>query len=195
MRPPRRPPGADLAEARRRVDDAARGLATGAASSPESDRRILEERARLLARPDAPETDGFELELVTFTLAGERFAIDAQYLLAVARVERVTTVPGTDPTVYGVMAWRGELLLIRDYRSLLGLAAAAEGAPGCVLVAGDERPAFGILADEPGEFVRIPAAQVHPVPGRDDVGLNIVRGVTGGMLMVLDAVELWNLHG
>jgi hypothetical protein len=43
--------------------------------------------------------------------------------------------------------------------------------------------------------VRIPASKVHPVPGRDDVGLNIVRGVTGGMLMVLDAVELWNLHG
>jgi purine-binding chemotaxis protein CheW len=170
-------------------------LPDGSASTPESDRRILEERARLLARPDAQETDGFELELVTFTLAGERFAIDAQYLLAVARVERVTTVPGTDPTVYGVMAWRGELLLIRDYRSLLGLAAGAERAPGCVLVAGDERPAFGILADEPGEFVRIPASKVHPVPGRDDVGLNIVRGVTGGMLMVLDAVELWNLHG
>ncbi len=174
MRPPRRPEDADPAEA---------------------DRRILEERARLLARPDAPEASGYVLELVTFTLAGERFAIDAQYLLAVARVDRVTTVPGTDPTVYGVMAWRGELLLVRDYRSLLGLAAGAERAPGCVLVAGEDRPAFGILADEPGEFVRIPAAQVHPVPGRDDVGLNIVRGVTGGMLMVLDAVELWNLHG
>ncbi len=181
MRPPR--PAAP-------VDPAGRALA-----GPESDRRVLEERARQLARPEAPEPDGFELELVTFTLAGERFAIDAQYLLAVARVERVTTVPGTDPTVYGVMAWRGELLLIRDYRSLLGLAADAERAPGCVLVAGEDRPAFGILADEPGEFVKIPASQVHPAPGRDDVGLNIVRGVTGGMLMVLDAVELWNLHG
>ncbi len=174
MRPPRRPEDADPAEA---------------------DRRILEERARLLARPDAPEASGYVLELVTFTLAGERFAIDAQYLLAVARVDRVTTVPGTDPTVYGVMAWRGELLLVRDYRSLLGLAGGVERGPGCVLVAGEDRPAFGILADEPGEFVRIPASQVHPVPGRDDVGLNIVRGVTGGMLMVLDAVELWNLHG
>ncbi|HEX8274655.1 MAG TPA: chemotaxis protein CheW [Longimicrobiaceae bacterium] len=174
---------------------AARPAAGGAGGSPEGDRRVLEERARLLARPEAPGPDGFELELVTFSLAGERFAIDAQYLLAVARVERVTTVPGTDPTVYGVMAWRGELLLIRDYRSLLGLAADPERAPGCVLVAGEDRPAFGILADEAGEFVKIPASQVHPAPGRDDVGLNIVRGVTGGMLMVLDAVELWNLHG
>lgn len=195
MRPPRRAGPVELAGARRRVEEAARSLANGAGASPESDRRVLEERARLLARPAAPEPDGFELELVTFTLAGERFAIDAQYLLAVARVERVTTVPGTDPTVYGVMAWRGELLLIRDYRSLLGLSADAERAPGCVLVAGEDRPAFGILADEPGEFVKIPASQVHPAPGRDDVGLNIVRGVTGGMLMVLDAVELWNLHG
>jgi chemotaxis signal transduction protein len=93
------------------------------------------------------------------------------------------------------MAWRGELLLVRDYRSLLGLAGGVERGPGCVLVAGEDRPAFGILADEPGEFVRIPASRVHPVPGREDVGMNIVRGVTGGMLMVLDAVELWNLHG
>ena len=195
MTPPRRAPAVDLAEARRRVEEAGRALAHGTAPSPEGDRRVLEERARLLARPDAPEASGFELELVTFSLAGERFAIDAGYLLAVARVERVTTVPGTDPTVYGVMAWRGELLLIRDYRTLLGLAADPERAPGCVLVAGEDRPAFGILADEPGEFVRIPASQVHPAPGREDVGLNIVRGVTGGMLMVLDAVELWNLHG
>lgn len=195
MRPPNAGRGVDWEEVRRRVEEAGGVVRRGGESSPERDRLLLEARARLLARPEEPDATGVELELVTFTLAGERFAIDAAYLLAVARLDRVTTLPGTDPTVYGVMAWRGELLLIRDYRSLLGLAADAQREPGVVLVAGEDRPAFGILAEEAGEFVRIPAAQVHPVPGGDELGRNIVRGVTGGMLMVLDAVELWNLHG
>ena len=195
MRPAPTAGGVDWDEVRRRVEAAGRFLAGGREPSPERDRRILEERARALAVPEPGEGSGHELELVTFTLAGERFAIDAAYLLAVARVDRVTTLPGADSTVYGVMAWRGELLLVRDYRSLLGLPADAQRPPGCVLVAGEDRPAFGILVEEAGEFVRIAASQLHPVPGSDDLGRGIVRGVTGGMLMVLDAVELWNLHG
>ncbi|MBV9774504.1 MAG: chemotaxis protein CheW, partial [Gemmatimonadetes bacterium] len=156
---------------------------------------VLEERARLLARPEAAPPRGDELEAVTFELGGERYAIESSYLLAVVRLVRPTLLPGADPTTYGVIAWRGELLLIRDYRSLLGLPVLPRDDPGFVLVAGEDRPAFGILADAVGEFVRIPLSDVHALSGAETVGRGFVRGVTGGAVVVLDAIELWNLHG
>ncbi|HEX7240895.1 MAG TPA: chemotaxis protein CheW [Longimicrobiaceae bacterium] len=163
--------------------------------SPERARLVLEERARLLARPLEEAEAGGDLEVVTFELAGERYAIEAQYLLAVARIDRPTTVPGTDPTVFGVAAWRGELVLIRDYRPLLGLPVAEAGDERgvSVLVVGEDRPAFAILVEAVGEHLRIPLAGVHA--GGDASGRRFVRGVTGGMVVVLDAIELWNLHG
>lgn len=164
-------------------------------SSPEQVRRILEERARALARPEASSDRGYELEVVTFELGGERYAIEASYLLAVVRLVRPTLLPGADPTTYGVIAWRGELLLIRDYRSLLGLPVLPREDPGYVLVAGEDRPAFGILADTVGEFARIPVSEVHALSSAESVGRSFVRGVTGGAVVVLDAIELWNLHG
>lgn len=164
------------------------------ASPAERDRLTLEARARALARSGEPGDAEREVELVTFTLVGERYAVDAGVLLAIARVDRVTTLPGAGSTVYGVVAWRGELLLVRDCRSVLGHPADPEWRPGWVLVVGREHATFGLLVEEVGEFIRVPVSRVVLVAGRDGGGRSLVRGVVEETWMVLDAVELFNLH-
>ena len=159
--------------------------------SPEQARRVLEERARRLARADGAPEIGGELEAVTFQLAGETYALESRFLRAVARLVRPTPLPGGDPSLFGVMAWRGDLLLLRDLRPLLGLPAPPREGEGHVLVLEGEGAAFGVVVDAPGAFVRLPLREVGPPPGG---ARSPVRGVTPEAVVVLDAAELLNLY-
>lgn len=157
--------------------------------TPEAARRVLEERARRLARVEEAPDAGEELEAVTLRLAGETYALEARWLLSVAGLERPARLPGGDPSLYGVMGWRGGLLLLRDLRPLLGLRADAE--VESVLVLGRGGEAFGVVVEAPGAFVRIPLRGLSPTAGGER---DYVRGVTPDATVVLDAVALLNLY-
>lgn len=161
------------------------GLPSGAA------RRVLEERARRLAQVEEAQEAGGELEVVTFRLAGETYALESRFLRAVARLERPALLPGGDPSLFGVMAWRGDLLLLRDVRPVLGLAAPPREGEGHVLVVEGDRAAFGVVVDAPGTSMRIPLREVGPLPGGARA---YVRGVTPDAVVVLDAAALLNLY-
>lgn len=179
----------DWAEIRQRVEAAGRAVAGETAASPERARQVLEERARALARPAAPPS-GETLELITFTLANETHAVESRYVVAVFRLTDLSPLPGAEPPVFGVTAWRGELLTILDLRAALGLSVAALNDLSRVIVLGEERPVFGILADAARELVTLPASAVRDPPEGVAANREYLRGVTAEAVLVLDAKEL-----
>lgn len=193
---PKAPPRAvDWTEIRRRVEAAGRALAGGAGASPEQARQVLEERARALARPAAPPPTGDTLELMTFALANEVYAVESRYVAAVFRLTDLSPLPGAKSPVFGVTAWRGELLTILDLRAALGLSLAALNDLSRVIVLGKDRPAFGILADAARELVTLPAREVRDPPDWVAAQQEFLRGVTADAVLVLDAVKLLQVHG
>lgn len=192
------PPPVDWAEVRLRLDAAARSVVdAGQAQDDDASARaraVLEERARALAvRPAGEEARGDEVELVTFTLAGETYAVESRYAVQVARAEGVTPVPGAPPPLVAVTAWRGDLLSIYDLRALLGLPSGGVGDAAWLVILGLGGPAFAVPADEPGEFRAVPAADVRP-PAGTEAG-RYVRGLTPDAVVVLDAAALLREHG
>lgn len=181
--------GTDWAALRARVD--ALGAAQhGAALTPEEARRVLEERARLLARPlEAEGAARDAVPRVTFALAGETYAVEAGCVVEVARLEHLTPIPGAEPPLFGVTAWRGDLLALYDLRSALGLPATALDDMQWIVVLGRGRAAFGILADRPGEMVEIAPAQVRPA-GDAIPRSPLVLGLTPDAMVVLDGERL-----
>ena len=193
---PRIPRGpVDWAEMRRRVEAAGRAVAGVTAASPERARQVLEERARALARPAAPPPAADRLELLTFALANEVYAVESRYVVAVSRLTDLSPLPGAEPPVFGVTAWRGGLLTIVDLRRVLGLSVDGLNDLGRVIVLGEERPAFGILADAVWELVRRPAAEVRNPPDGIAAKREYLRGLTADAVLVLDATKLLQLHG
>jgi purine-binding chemotaxis protein CheW len=158
-------------------------------------RAVLEERARLLARPAAPPLAGDTLEVVTFALANETYAVESRYVLAVFRLTDLSPLPGAEPPVFGVTVWRGELLTILDLRAALGLSVTALNDLSRVIVLGEERPAFGILADAARELVTLPASDVREPPEGVAAKREYLRGVTPDAMLVLEATKLLQLHG
>jgi len=158
-------------------------------------RAVLEERARRLARPPAPPAPADTLEVITFALANETYAVESRYVVAVFKLSDLSALPGAEPPLFGVTAWRGELLTILDLRAALGLSVAALNDLSRVIVVGEDRPVFGILADAMRELVTLPAAEVRDPPEGIAARREYLRGVTADAVLVLEATKLLQLHG
>jgi purine-binding chemotaxis protein CheW len=145
---------------RRRVREAGERLERGAALSPDEARRVLEQRARRLAHAgggmDAASREA-SVDLVVFTLARQRYAVESRHALAAFHLERLTPLPGAPAPLHGVTAWRGDVLTVLDLRALVGAPTGAlddlahvvvVGALDALAADGGERGAiYGLLAD------------------------------------------------
>jgi len=79
----------------RRLDHAATVLEQKMTPAPEEKRKILKERARVLAREQEAEGRREErLEIVEFLLAGERYAIESSWVREVYPLKDLTPLPG-----------------------------------------------------------------------------------------------------
>ncbi len=161
---------------------------TAPASQADTDRRILEERARALARPlAAAGSEGAMLELVVFSIGGGRYALETRHVREVARLRDLTPVPGAADFLIGVTSIRGEFLALVDLRYTLGLPAQGLLDLSYLVVVGTERAEFGILTDAVHEVTLLPAAEVRAPPGE---ARDHLRGVTRDALAVLDGDRL-----
>jgi purine-binding chemotaxis protein CheW len=155
----------------------------------DSRRDVLEARARLLARvPDEPPRAGEVLELVGFVLAGERYGIESCFVREVARLTRFTPVPGTPAFVLGVTNLRGEILALFDLRQLLGIVTEGVTDLGRIVVLGEHRREFGLLADAASEILSVPAASL--ASPETAWGRTYVRGVSPDGVIVLSGQAL-----
>lgn len=156
---------------------------------PDGGRALLAERARQLARvPEKPIRAEEVLELVGFVLAGERYGIESRFVLEVARLTRFTPVPGTPAFVLGVTSLRGEILALFDLRDLLGVQPEGVTDLGRIVVLGEHRREFGLLADLASEILYVPIeslAQTETAWGRA-----YVRGVSPDGVIVLSGQAL-----
>ena len=170
---------------------AARAAADGAdVMSPERARAVLEERALALARVPAEADDAESIEAVVFSLADERYAIETTYVREVVRLGEVTSLPGAPDFFAGVVSLRGQVLAVVDLRRLFGLSAAGSVSMTRLVVLGDERPEFGVLAETVSEVVALRAGQLLDPAGGAGLAAEHIRGVTDAALIVLDGAAL-----
>lgn len=193
MKPSRRGttrPEVDWGAVRERL--AAAQASTDRDLTPEEARALLDERARHLAAPVGREDDrGPLLEIVTFSLGAESFAIEAALVRDVVRLTSLTPVPGTPDFVLGVVNLRGEVLMVADLRKLLGLERPGITDLSRILVLGDERVEFGLLVDSTHELRLLGRAEILAPPGgRGPVDARFLVGVTREAMAVLDGRAL-----
>ena len=155
-------------------------------------RAILDERARSLARvPPRPPGAGEVLTVAILTLANERYALETRYVRRVVKLEDLTPLPGAPEFLLGVINLRGEILDVFDLRCLCGIAAAGVPERARVVVLGDERDEFGVVADATHEVTTLRRDEVLEPPGSvSGIGRNYLRGVTAETLIVLDGQAL-----
>lgn len=162
---------------------------TSGVGSASADQVILAERARLLARPIAPDEDGDALVLLGFSVAERAYAVEVRHVREVLAEADVSRVPWAAPTIAGVMNVRGEIVPVADAARVLGVGEARAGGPVVVLDGGGSP--LGLRVDAVDDVTTI-AAGMLTAPEGDAARLagDLVLGMTASAV-VLDARALY----
>jgi purine-binding chemotaxis protein CheW len=158
-------------------------------------RRILEQRARALARPLATEEPDGALDLVVVVLGPERYGIDIRSVREVQPLHGLTSVPGVPAWWAGVVNIRGTLYPVLDPRPRLSLPAQAEAEAEerKVVLVRNGGVYVGLLVDDAPGVSRVPAREIRPpLAGTVDADRPMVRGVTPDLLTILDVGAMLN---
>jgi len=62
---------------------------------------------------------GAQLELLTFVLAGEQYALDIEHIVEIVTPREVTRVPNAEKDIVGIISLRGTIVTVVDARSRL----------------------------------------------------------------------------
>ena len=171
-----------------RLDRARRALEVAGDLPREEVRRILAARAQALARPrEEAQAPADFLDLLVFSLGGERYAIETAYVQEVVPLRALTPVPCTPTFVLGVVNHRGQILPVLDLRRLVGVAGGEAPKDGRVVAVEAGGMAFGIFADAEEGTTSVRTQEILPSPVAVSAEHQVMlRGVTSEMIAVLD---------
>ncbi len=147
-------------------------------------------RARRLA--EVPETkldDKQILEVVQFSISGERCAIETRFVNEVIREESVTPIPAVGNGFAGVTKLRGQIVLVIHLEPLLGLEINAKS-QAQLLVLGEQRPELAIIVTEIDQVLRIRREQVLELSRGMGRLKEIACGCTPDARVILDGQAL-----
>ena len=106
-----------------------------------------------------------QLELLTFVIAGEHYAIDIERIVEIVTPRAVTRIPNADPSVVGIISLRGTIVTLVDVRRRLhhpGLAETTEDTR--IIVIDFQREVVGFVVDLVLRVVKTTAAAIEPPP-------------------------------
>lgn len=147
-------------------------------------------------RSEAPQTMSEEaaatLEIFSFHLSGEEYAVPVEAVREIIRPQRSTRIPRAPSFLLGVTALRGQILPIFDLRCRLGLSALPPDRSTRILVLTVRGAPAGVWVDRVGGVMRLPVGAVNPPPGiLQGVAAEYLLGVAQheGRLIILLNVE------
>ncbi len=135
------------------------------------------------------ETGSDQLELLTFVIAGEHYAVDIERIVEIVTPRPVTRIPNADSSIVGIISLRGTIVTLVDVRRKLRHAAAGEAdADTRIVVIDFHHEMVGYIVDRVLRVVKTQrgAIEPHPVVHATELDESI-RGVfrPGGALTIL----------
>lgn len=137
-----------------------------------------------------------EIQLVSFKLGKETFAVNVDQVREIGKVERITQVPKMPDFIEGVMNLRGQITTIIDLRRRFGIIG-EEGrtSQSRVIVAEIGDIQIGIIVDSVQDVIRVSAKSLSPPP--KTVSSNVdTRFLTGickqpdNLIMLIDLLSI-----
>jgi len=118
-----------------------------------------------------------ELELLSFRLGAEEYAIMVEDVREVLKVFQLTRVPNAPEYVQGVMSLRGTVLPVIDLGMRLGMAPASRDEKARIIVVSTEDGDTGLWVDRVTGVFRIRPDEEKPVPEHIEKGAEYLRGI------------------
>ncbi|HUR83018.1 MAG TPA: chemotaxis protein CheW, partial [Thermoanaerobaculia bacterium] len=136
-----------------------------------------------------------QLELLTFLIAGEHYAVDIERIVEIVTPRPVTRIPNADATIVGIISLRGTIVTLVDVRRKLRHLPTGE-TPDTRIVVIDfhDNETVGFVVDRVLRVVKLAASAVEPHPVVHSTELQeSIRGVfrvAGALTILLDLDKL-----
>jgi purine-binding chemotaxis protein CheW len=146
-------------------------------------------RAAEVAKTDEAKATTQTLELLTFVIANEHYAVDIERIVEIVTPRAVTRIPNADFSVVGIISLRGTIVTLVDVRRKLRHPSAGDATADTRIVVIDYRnEMIGFVVDRVLRVVKADAADIeaHPVVHATELDES-VKGVfrAGGALTIL----------
>jgi purine-binding chemotaxis protein CheW len=158
----------------------------------EEKKQILRTRAIALAQESPKKESGDEtLEVLEFLLAHEHYGIELNYVREVYPLKNLTPLPGTPAFILGVTNVRRQVLSVIDIKRLVGLPDKGLADFNKTIIIQTPGKELGILADAVLGLKSVLQHELQPsLPTLTGIREDILRGVTGQSMVILDAKKL-----
>jgi purine-binding chemotaxis protein CheW len=105
------------------------------------------------------------LEVLTFVIAGEHYAVDIERIVEIVTPREVTRVPNADPSIVGIISLRGTIVTLVDVRGKLRHPRGAGGdADRRIIVVDNRGETIGFEVDRVLRVVKLAPGEVEPHP-------------------------------
>ena len=122
------------------------------------------------------------LQLVSFMIQNEEFAIDILFVQEINRMLQITKVPNAPAFVSGVVNLRGRVIPVIDLRTKLGMEVKEHDKNTRIVVVEVKEKTVGFIVDAVKEVLRIPASITEPPP-------ELVTGINSEFIMAVGKLE------
>ena len=135
------------------------------------------------------------LQLVTFEVGDEQFAIDILAVQEINRMMQITRVPRSAECLEGVINLRGRIIPVVDLRKRFGLPPADRSADSRIVVVEVGGRVIGFIVDRVNEVLRVDGSIVDPPPamtsGSDRDYIRGVAKLETRLVILLDLPRLF----
>jgi len=154
--------------------------------------RILKERARWLAKePELSAESVFPLEVLSFMLAGERYAIEARFVIETMPLRDLTPLPGLPIFILGIVNVRGRILSVMDIKKFFDLPESGLTDLHKLIVVRHGDLEVGMVADALLGIQAIPFGSLQPsLPTLTGIREKYLAGVTDEGTIVLQVEKI-----
>lgn len=135
------------------------------------------------------------LQLVTFVVGTEEFAVPILSVQEINRMMQITRVPQSPAFVEGVINLRGKIIPVVDLRKRFGLESRETSGENRIVVVEVSGRVIGFMVDKVNEVLRIQSNIVEPPPamvcGIDSEYVQSVGKLEDRLLILLDLGRLF----
>jgi purine-binding chemotaxis protein CheW len=119
------------------------------------------------------------LQLVTFGLGGEEYAVDILKVQEINRIREITGIPNAPYHVEGIINLRGRVIPVINLRKKFGLPDRENNDLARIMIMDTRGFTVGIIVDYVSEVLRISSDIVEPAPAMasGNTGEDFIRGI------------------
>lgn len=139
---------------------------------------------------------GTQVQLVTFGVANEEFAVEILAVQEINRMMELTRVPQSPAEVEGVINLRGKIIPVVDLRKRFGMPAGVRNESNRIIVIEVHKRVIGFIVDRVHEVLRVDSGIMEPAPAMVcSIKSDFIAGVgklQDRLLILLDLPKLFS---